>query len=140
MATRGRPPKPIEQKRRTGNPGRRPLPSMAQIAAVPAIEPDPVDLDPAATLDGVLEHGRAWLASSDTVAVAMLRETLEERSALREIVMATHSPDARKSLRDIDKQIISELAALGFDPAARSRLGVAEVRAQSTLERLRSGK
>jgi hypothetical protein len=133
----GRPPKPIEQKRRSGNPGGRPLPPASKLAAVPAIEPAPAEMEPVQVLDLVLEHGRAWLATSDTVAVAMLRESLEERANLREIVMATQSPDARKSLRDLDKQIISELAALGFDPSARSRLGVAEVRAQSTLERLR---
>jgi phage terminase small subunit len=43
-------------------------------------------------------------------------------------------------LRDLDKQIISQLSLLGFDPAARSRLGLAEVKAQSTLEKLRQNR
>jgi phage terminase small subunit len=67
----------------------------------------------------------------------MLRESIEERSALRALVMQSQSTDARKALRDLDKQIISQLSLLGFDPAARSRLGLAEVKAQSTLEKLR---
>lgn len=138
MAPRGRPPKPIEQKRRTGNPGKRALPAATSLAAVPAIEVEPVELDAADTLSGVLEAGRAWLSASDTLAVVMLRESIEERTTLREIVLATGSSDARKSLRDLDKQIILQLSSLGFDPAARTRLGVAEVKAQSTLQRMQA--
>lgn len=136
----GRPPKPTEQKRRTGNPGKRPLPNGSSLAAVPAITVEPVDLPPATTLDAIFESGRAWLAASDTTAMALLRESLEERAVLRDLVMQTQSTDARKALRDLDKQIIGQLSTLGFDPAARSRLGLAEVKAQSTLEKLRQAR
>jgi hypothetical protein len=108
------------------------------LAAVPAVAPEPVELDPVDTLDGVLDAGRVWLAASDTTALAMLRESLEERAALRELVLATGSVELRKALRDLDKQIIGQLSTLGFDPAARSRLGVAEVKAASTLEKLQA--
>ena len=39
--------------------------------------------------------------------------------------------------RDLEKQIFDLLSALGFNPAARSRLGLAEVKAQSKLEEIR---
>jgi hypothetical protein len=84
--------------------------------------------------------GRVWLAATDSVALSMLRESLEERQALRDVVIATQSETARKALRDLDKQIIGQLSLLGFDPAARSRLGLAEVKAASTLEKLRQSR
>jgi len=37
----------------------------------------------------------------------------------------------------LDKQIVSLLSNLGFDPAARARLGLAEVKTKSVLEQLR---
>jgi hypothetical protein len=55
------------------------------------------------------------------------RETLEERQSLRAAVLAGHGD--RKELRALDKQVIEMLSALGFDPTARSRLGLAEVKA-----------
>ena len=136
----GRPPKPVEQKRALGNPGKRALPGGSNLAAVPALNIDPVDLDPVTTLEAVFAAGKAWLASTDTVACAMLRESIEERAVLRDLVMQTQSTDARKALRDLDKQIIGQLSLLGFDPAGRSRLGLAEVKAQSTLEKLRQNR
>lgn len=136
----GRPPKPVEQKRRTGNPGKRKLPGATQLAAVPAIEVAPVDLPPDTTLDAIFDAGRAWLAASDVTAMALLRESLEERAVLRALVMQTQSTDARKALRDLDKQIIGQLSLLGFDPSARSRLGLAEVKAATTLEKLRKSR
>jgi hypothetical protein len=136
----GRPPKPTEQKRKLGNPGKRPLPNGSALVAVAAIKPEPVDLDPEATLAAVFDAGKAWLAASDSLACVLLRESIEERTTLRELVMQTQGSDARKALRDLDKQIIAQLSQLGFDPAARSRLGLAEVKAASTLEKLRQNR
>ena len=66
----------------------------------------------------------------------MLRDLLEEREVLRAGAMAGSTED-RKALREVDKQVISLLSELGFNPAARSRLGLAEVKAKSKLEELR---
>jgi len=46
--------------------------------------------------------------------------------------------DDRRSLRELDRQIVSSLSLLGFSPSDRSRLGVAEVKARSALEELRA--
>jgi hypothetical protein len=85
-------------------------------------------------MERICAEGVSWLAITDAAAVSMLREALEERRDIRERVMA--GSGERKELRELDKQIISQLSALGFDPTARSRLGVAEVRRASALDEL----
>lgn len=138
MARTGRPPKPVEEKRRTGNPGGRKLPDRQNLAVVPAAHVEPVDLDPVDTIDGVFAAAHHWLAATDITALALLRESLEERADLRTAVMSGHGD--RKELRMLDKQIIEQLSALGFDPTARGRLGLVEVKAQSTLEKLKGAR
>jgi hypothetical protein len=142
VARTGRPPTPTERKRALGNPGKRALPdrTVGNLAAVAAVDAEPFDLDPVAVLESVIFAGRVWLAATDSVALSMLRESIEERQSLRSVVISTQSETARKALRDLDKQIIGQLSLLGFDPAARSRLGLAEVKAASTLEKLRQSR
>lgn len=140
MAPVGRPPVPTEVKRKRGTARKDRTPNLTSLAVVPAIEVAPVDLPPDTTLDAIFDAGRAWLAASDVTAMALLRESLEERAVLRALVMQTQSTDARKALRDLDKQIIGQLSLLGFDPSARSRLGLAEVKAATTLEKLRKSR
>lgn len=137
MARTGRPPTPNEVKKRRGTARPDRVPNLGNLAAVPSVAPEPVELDPVDAMAYVLEAGQVWLAATDTVALALLREAIEERASLRTIVLATQSVDARKALRDLDKQIINQLGLLGFDPAGRSRLGLAEVKAQTKLEQLR---
>jgi hypothetical protein len=43
----------------------------------------------------------------------------------------------RRGLRDLDARIISNLSLMGFTPADRSKLGVAEVKAISKMEALK---
>lgn len=136
MARTGRPPKPIEQKRRTGTLRADRMPT-GNLAVLPAVTPEPVDLDPADAMAHVLGHGAPWLASTDSPKLALLRETFEERTQVRALVMAGAGKEMRKDLRDIDKQIQSLLSELGFDPSARSRLGLAEVTAASKLAGIR---
>jgi len=124
MPRTGRPTVPNEVKSRRGTARKDRTPNHGNLAIVDAFV-------------SVLESGRVWLAASDSLALAMLRESLEERAELRNVVVATQQPDARKALRDLDKQIIGQLSMLGFDPSSRARLGLAEVKAQSTLEKLR---
>jgi hypothetical protein len=136
----GPPPLPTELKRKRGTARADRTPNLKNLAAVPALQAEPVELDTTAVLASVLEAGSAWLASTDLIAMILLRESLEEREQLRSIVIQTQSSDARKALRDLDKQINSQLGQLGFDPAARARLGLAEVKAASTLEKLRKSR
>ena len=45
MANRGRPPKPIEQKRLLGNPGKRPLPKQKDIVLLEPIKKTPCPIE-----------------------------------------------------------------------------------------------
>lgn len=138
MARTGRPPKPVEEHKRTGtyNAAKH---NRGPLAAVAAIEPADVP-DAGRTvsevLAQVLSDGVHWLARTDAPSVLMLRDLLEERELLRAGAMVGNTED-RKALRDVDKQVMSLLSELGFNPAARSRLGLAEVKAKSKLEELR---
>lgn len=133
----GRPPKPVEQKRRTGNPGKRALPTAGALAVVPAVNPGPLEMPASEVFSAVLSEGVHWLAQTDSPTLVILREQLEERDVLRRLVMENGRADDRKALRDLEKAIRESLSACGFDPAARTRLGLAEVKAKSKLEEIR---
>jgi len=124
------PPKPVEVKRRLGNPGKRALPGAGgtALAAVPAIPPADHDLDVKTALERVLDAGVVWLAVTDTPTVCLLRETVEDYAAARALGGDWKQIEA---LRDRMSKLLSQL---GFDPTARSRLGLAEVKATDHLE------
>jgi hypothetical protein len=136
MARTGRPPKPVEELRRRGT-ARPDRHGATALAIVEPVEVKPYEVTALQAFDNVLEAGVIWLARTDVPALVMLRSMLEERDPLRADAMAG-STEARKMLRDLDKQIVTLLGQLGFDPASRSRLGLAEVKTQSKLEELRS--
>lgn len=136
----GRPSKPIEQKRMLGNPGKRALPSNAlEIAAVTQIpEPSRPLLKYGQELwDKVWQMGATWIsANTDSELLLMTCEMIDERWNLRVKVMQSDDYKLRRGLRELDRQIVSNLSLLGFTPADRSKLGVAEVKAASRLEEL----
>ena len=163
MARTGRPPKPIELKRRTGNPGKRPLPEKSStVALVPASDTPPVPLS-------LGQHGRAfwvrvwesgakqWLSPQlDLVALEatchLVDQLVEMRDEIAEAGLTLLEPIVTpaglvvgerkvpnpliKELRAAEKQLQSFLSSLGFDPTARARLGYAEVKRQSALQEL----
>lgn len=136
MATRGAKPKPIEQHRKAGTfrPDRHGSSTLAVVEPVAML---PHEYSAADCFAQVMAEGVAWLGRTDMPALAMLRSQLDEREELREAAISG-STEARKMLRDLDKQIIGLMGNLGFDPASRSRLGLAEVKTQSKLEELRA--
>jgi hypothetical protein len=141
----GPPPKPIEQKRRTGNPGQKPLPQVGTLIALPAADGIPPTLRPLMNegqrlWNRVWSEGAVWLSpNTDIELVQMLAETMEERGPLRDLVLSGEGEwRDRVALRTIDDQIKSLLSALGFTPVDRTRMGVAEVRGLSKLEALQA--
>jgi hypothetical protein len=142
----GRPTKPIEIKRLTGNPGKRALPEQSAIMLIPQASQTP---EPARPLlkygqelwDRVWESGINWISpNTDLEILLMTCELIDERWNLRVRVMTDNSPKDRRGLRELDKQIVSNLGLLGFTPSDRSRLGVAEVKKMSKLEELMAKK
>jgi hypothetical protein len=140
VARTGRPPKPLEQHKRTGtwNATRHGKKQGALIAAVEPVDLEPYEQDAAQVFVEIMQAGAPWLARTDAIRLAMLRESLEERARL--VPVAESSTEARKQLRELNKEISEWLSLLGFDPAARARLGLAEVKAASTLEKLRAAR
>jgi hypothetical protein len=139
------PPRPAEVKRKLGNPGKRALPALATVAALPATDGVPTPLRPLLNegqrlWDRVWSDGAVWLSpATDIELVQMLAETMDEREGLRGFVMTGEGEwRDRVALRSLDDQIKSMLSALGFTPADRTRMGVAEVRAVSKLEQLQA--
>jgi hypothetical protein len=43
---------------------------------------------------------------------------------------------ARRALRELNKQIITVMSLLGFDPTSRARLGITEVKTRSRLQEI----
>jgi hypothetical protein len=142
MAQVGRPPKPVELKRLTGNPGKRALPDQSSVMLISQASSTP---EPARPLlkygkelwDRVWESGIAWISpNSDIEILLMTCEMVDERWNLRVKVMTDNNPKDRRGLRELEKSIYSNLSLLGFTPTDRSRLGVAEVKKMSKLEEL----
>ena len=133
----GRPPKPAEQKRRTGNPGKRKLPDLAAVTPLRTrTRPDPNrPLGQAGTAlwDRAWAHGRSWITDTDVELLMLTCEQLDERQALRLTVLTDGDWRERAALRALDKAVQDGLSMLGFTPTDRARLGVAEVTARSKL-------
>jgi hypothetical protein len=125
-----------------GNPGKRPLPEQGEIQILPGIADIPEPSRPLLTYglglwERVWSVGASWISpNTDMEILLMTCEMVDERWNLRVQVMKTDDPRMRRGLRELDRQIVSNLSLLGFTPADRSRLGVAEVKARSKLEEL----
>ena len=139
------PPKPIEVKRKLGNPGQRALPHSSETILIEPIsdlpEPHRQLFDAGLELwNRTWSMGQLWISpKTDIELLLMTCEMLDERVRLRAYVW--NNPEAwreRKALRELEKNITNSLSLLGFTPTDRSRLGVAEVKAKSKLEELRA--
>jgi hypothetical protein len=139
----GRPSKPTEIKRKLGNPGKRALPNTSVIQYLEPVVSVP---DPARPLlkygrefwDKVWGSGLSWIsANTDAELLLMTCELVDERWNLRVRVMQSNDWRERRALRELDDRIIRNLSLLGFTPADRSKLGVAEVKAISKMEALK---
>jgi P27 family predicted phage terminase small subunit len=145
----GRPPTPTERKRRLGNPGKRALPDAANVVPLPAVADDaPDQLGPAgkAVWELVTQEAK-WLAESDRPTLVMLCEKFDRRQDFMvrlesaDPVLYTDKGYAYPNplvgmLSTLETELAKLLGALGLTPADRTRLGVAEVKKQSNLEKL----
>jgi hypothetical protein len=138
----GRPSKPIEQKRALGNPGKRALPKTGDVVVLEQTGEIPEPPRPLLKYgqelwDRVWSMGATWVSvKSDLELLVMTCEMIDERWNLRVKVMQSDDAAMRRGLRELDRQIVSNLSLLGFTPSDRARLGVAEVKVRSKLEEL----
>ena len=135
------PPKPIEQKRLTGNPGKRAMPKDGELVVMPQVD-NPKPLRPLgetglAFWDEAGGKGQLWLGRTDKWLVQLTAEMLDERESLRLSVLANADAEDswrdRRQLRDLERSIVSNLSLLAWTPVDRSRYGLAEVKAKSKL-------
>lgn len=155
----GRPAKPTERKRATGNPGRRKLPGAptpeTALAVIDgdALPPPPAQLGPVGRLawEHVWRGGRRHLSESqDSLLVARVAEKVELVARLNEWLgedverrwyttangqTVTHP--AVKQLEQADAQLTAWLSLLGFTPSDRARLGLQEIRVADALDSFR---
>lgn len=142
MANMGRPPVPTERKRLLGNPGKRALPKPEEVAA---LEPATEIPEPPRQLfeygqqlwNRAFSLGRRWISpQSDLELLLMTCEQVDERVRLRASVWNNNRADERRALRELERQIQTNLSLLGFTPTDRTRLGLAEIKAESLAQEL----
>ena len=139
------PPKPLEQKRKLGNPGKQKLPNAEQTLALPSgyvDPPRPLEFAGQQLWDAAFKHGGTWISSNTDIPLLTLTcEQLDRREELRSAI-AENGLDRQliMSINETEKLISSNLGLLGFSPADRTRLGLAEVKTQSKLQELMAKK
>jgi len=145
----GRPPKPIEQKRKNGNPGQRKLPDLKNVIALPQIKNQPpIHLSESGKKIWLEVRELApWVASTDGKLLVELCEKMDRKYALQaklnasEFVLYTDKGYAYSNplfgmLNTVENDIIKILSLLGLTPIDRSKLGVAEVTTKGKLAQL----
>lgn len=151
----GRPPKPVEQKRALGNPGKRTLPNAptpgSGLPAVSDLPPaPPLGIDGTDLWNQIWSAGRTWLSpSSDQQIVKMLCQALDEHEHMRRALSIGEVPRFYalpngsyvshpyvSQIKECRAQMTAWLSALGFSPTDRARLGVGEVRQIDALDEL----
>ena len=135
------PPKPLEQKRLLGNPGKVALPKEGALMPLPGGRVDPIrplEWAGQAMWDSVFNKGELWISSRTDVQLLQLVCEQLDRKVRLEGYIAEHPDEWHmfKQLNDLERMIASNLGLLGFTPADRTRLGLAEVKRQSKLEAL----
>ena len=127
--------KPVERKRRIGNPSGRKLPEVEPMAEITMLGsthiPAPsrhLNTQGLSLWNQVWQSGASWLkANMDTELVLMLCEATEERTRLRIMLQNDQTLwRERRALREVDRQIITLLGQVGFSPSERGLLGTGE--------------
>jgi hypothetical protein len=125
-----------------GNPGGRPLPDLNVISHLPMAKEIPT---PPENLNksGLDLWNRAWGVAitwlspvSDIEAIKNSCHLADANEAARDRYMISTEPADAKAYVAINKAYTDSLTSLGFDPVSRSRLGVAEVRAATSIDKL----
>lgn len=142
--------KPIELKRKLGNPGSRPL--LEPLTILPAVvggaPPYPTGLRKPGkeTWDRLWRVGNAWLSpESDLAVMTMLCQAWDERTTLRGLIRKEGRTTVGSMGQTVSHPYVGQLGVLeiritrwlglcGFTPSDRSRLGLAEVRRHNELE------
>jgi len=140
----GRHPIPLEEKRKRGTLRQNRLPGtgLEEVPRLPIgeeIPAPPEHLGPRGReFWGEAFQGGNWLwGDVDGTLLQHTAELLDEREELRDLVQdQPENTRLRAGLRQLDRQLVSNLAHLGFTPSDRARLGLVRVKQQSKLEEM----
>ena len=141
--------KPTELARKQGNPGKRPIKTLALVTTIPRaglIAPVHLSPDRQKLWVELREHA-FWISGTDESNLLLLCEKLDRRAELQaklqdtDYVLYTDRGYAYANplvgmLSTIETEITKQFSLLGLTPTDRSRLGVAEVKAMTALDRL----
>ena len=137
-----RPATPLEQKRITGNPGQRKLPSVEETIPLTGgkrVPHQPLSWAGQMLWDRVFNMAKTWVAESDVELLLITCKQLDRQVELEALWQEDKTDfHVMRQLLELEKAIVSNLGLLGMTVDARSRLGLAEIKAQSVFEKLMS--
>jgi hypothetical protein len=136
------PAKPLEQKRALGNPGKRKLPDVNGTVSLRAgfVEPhQPLDWAGLLLWNRVFGVGQTWISPQSDVELLLLTCKQLDRQIVLERAFFEKPDDfhIHRQLLDLESAIVNNLGKLGLTVDARSKLGLAEIKAESKMEQLR---
>ena len=141
--TAGRPPKPLEEKLRTGNPGKHRLPQLHTVGVAPAKPPPaPSSLKRAGkkAWKQIWVAAQVWLGPSDVPAVTLCCELADQVDSLKRTMAATRKPEMKLqwhwAVQRSQKDLMAAYSQLGLTPTARAKLGLVVAQAAETESRL----
>jgi hypothetical protein len=136
------PAKPLEVKRALGNPGQRKLPDINGTIALTSgrVEPhQPLDWAGSLLWNRVFGQGQTWISPQSDVELLLLTCKQLDRQVMleRQFVEKPDDYHVHRQLLDLEAAIVRNLSLLGLTVDARSKLGLAEIKAESKMEQLR---
>jgi len=136
------PAKPLEMKRALGNPGKQKLPKSVDTVSLRAgyIEPhQPLDWAGMLLWNRVFNAGQTWISPQSDVELLLLTcKQLDRQIVLeRQFVEKPDDFHVHRQLLELENAIVRNLGLLGLTVDARSKLGLAEIKAETKMEQLR---
>ena len=136
------PAKPLETKRALGNPGRRTLPDVDSTITLFSgrVEPhQPLDWAGMLLWNRVFNAGQTWISPQSDVELLLLTCKQLDRQIVLERAFVEKPDDfhIHRQLLDLESAIVNNLGKLGLTVDARSKLGLAEIKAETKMEQLR---
>src|SRR3990167_5053042 len=110
----GRPSKPVEQKRRLGNPGKRPLPKGLMVMPPVALEV----LAEGPIIQALVDAGAApWIGATDAPTVRLAQRLWDDMERLRAALDVEFTTGGFNAYRDVVKELRACLSLLGLSPS-----------------------
>jgi hypothetical protein len=115
----GRPPKPIEQKRLLGNPGKRAMPDENSVVLLPMVEHAPEPTRPLLKYgqelwDRIWGMGATWVSDKTDIELLMMTcEMIDERWNLRVKVMQSDDAAMRRGCVSLTGRLFRTFRCLG---------------------------